>query len=68
MTTDLISYSLLKKFRNEVRFTELVNDVSVMIDELKIREIRMGFTGSPSAVVEHAVRFLKITFRFIRKL
>lgn len=54
MSTNLISFILLYKFRDGVKFSDLVKDVDHLRKEL-IDQKRLGFTGDTQSVVNHAV-------------
>lgn len=55
MTTDLISYLLLKKYRKGVLVSNLADDISVFVREFHKSKKRMGFTGHSHSVIKRAV-------------
>ncbi|XKL63355.1 hypothetical protein PGB90_005719 [Kerria lacca] len=57
-STNLICFILLKKFRNGIKFADLVREVDEYRSELKYLKIRIGFTGNSTCVVNHVIKFL----------
>ncbi|XP_050436945.1 glycerol-3-phosphate acyltransferase 1, mitochondrial [Adelges cooleyi] len=58
MSTNAISFLLLKKYRNGTTVEQLAKDLSKLRDKLKSSNRDIGFSGSSKDVVQHAVSIL----------
>lgn len=56
MSTNAVSFLLLKKYRNGTTLEQLAMDLSIMRDKLCRADRDIGFSGNSRDVVEHAVR------------
>lgn len=57
MSTNAVSFLLLRKYRNGTTLEQLTIDLSIMRDKLNRANRDVGFSGSSRDVVLHAVRF-----------
>ncbi len=64
MSTNLVSFLLLKKFRGGIKLDDFVNEVDAFRLVLKLNKKRVGFTGTSKNVIMHAV---SVNFRKNRK-
>ena len=55
MSTELVSFILLYKFRDGVKLNDLIKEVDSFKNELNYRGKRIGFAGNARAIVKHAV-------------
>lgn len=55
MSTNAVSFLLLKKYRNGTTFEQLTKDVSIMRDKLSQADRDIGFSGNSKDVVQYAV-------------
>lgn len=55
MSTSLISFLLLKKFRTGVTYNNLIAEVDEIRSDLKYMRKQLGFTGNSGLVINHAV-------------
>ncbi|XP_033126432.1 glycerol-3-phosphate acyltransferase 1, mitochondrial-like [Anneissia japonica] len=58
MSTNIVAFLLMTKFREGVFFETLVKEFDLLKDEIASREQSIGFTGKSVAVVNHALRLL----------
>lgn len=58
MSTNAVSFLLLKKFRNGTTLKQLAFDLSIMRDKLSQANRDMAFSGKSIDVVKHAVSSL----------
>lgn len=54
MSTNAVSFLLLKKHRNGVTLDKLAIDLSIMRDKLSQANRDVGFSGNSKDVVKHA--------------
>uniref|UniRef100_K1PMP0 Glycerol-3-phosphate acyltransferase 1, mitochondrial n=1 Tax=Magallana gigas TaxID=29159 RepID=K1PMP0_MAGGI len=54
MSTNLLAFLLLKKYRQGVEKSQLAEDMDWLISELKVRQRDVGFTGEPEEVIHYA--------------
>lgn len=54
MSTNLLAFLLLKKYRQGVEMSQLAEDMDWLISELKVRQRDVGFTGEPEEVIHYA--------------
>lgn len=55
MSTNAVSFLLLKKYRNGATLEQLATDLSIMRDKLSQANRDVGFSGNSEDVVKHAV-------------
>lgn len=55
MSTNAVSFLLLKKYRNGTTLKQLAIDVSMMRDKLSQANRDVGFSGNSNDVVQYAV-------------
>jgi len=57
MSTNAVSFLLLKKYRNGTTLDQLAIELSILRDKLSQADRDIGFSGTSKDVVEHAVSF-----------
>lgn len=57
MSTNAVSFLLLKKYRNGTTLEQLAIDLCVLRNKLNQANRDVGFSGNSRDVVQHAVRF-----------
>jgi len=57
MSTNAVSFLLLKKYRNGTTLDQLAIELSILRDKLSQADRDIGFSGTSKNVVEHAVSF-----------
>lgn len=71
MSTNAVSFLLLKKFRNGTTLKLLADDLSILCDKLSQANRDIGFSGNSKDVVKHAVSindnyiFISIFYKFV---
>jgi glycerol-3-phosphate O-acyltransferase 1/2 len=59
MSTNAVSFLLLKKYRNGTTIEQLAKELSIMRDKLSQCDRDIGFSGNSKDVVQYAVSFNK---------
>ncbi|XP_071949264.1 glycerol-3-phosphate acyltransferase 1, mitochondrial-like [Antedon mediterranea] len=58
MSTNIVAFLLLTKFREGIAFNTLVKELDKMKEGIASRGYSIGFTGTSTAIVHHAIRLL----------
>lgn len=59
MSTNAVSFLLLKKYRNGTTIEQLAKELSIMRNKLSLANRDIGFSGNSKDVVRYAVSFYR---------